>query len=110
MDNFIISYIAHRMGELGFKKYSLEPILMIFNSGQTEYLIDGQNEYYYLASKVVADQVEIFADNNHFKPDNSSFFTADYSMIQEFTGQLRIVCPIITSLEFIRVIPQLSHQ
>jgi hypothetical protein len=109
MDSFIIAYIAQRMEALGFKKYSMDPILVNLYSVQTEYVIEGQNEYYYLVSKTVADQVEIFADNNYFA-SAGSYIEVNYSNIQEFTGQIRITFPSLslTALEFIRVIPQLS--
>ena len=108
MDNFITAYIAHRMAELGFKEYSIEPVLVIPNGGQNEFVIQGQNEYYYLASKVVPDGLEIFADNNYYKSENL-YTDVNYSYVQEFTGQVRIVFPptgSLTGFEFIRVIPQ----
>jgi len=107
MDNFINAYIAHRMEALGFKKYGYEPLLIIPYGGQTEYVIGAQNEYYYLASNVVNEGVEILADNNHFKAGNT-YVQVNYAYVQEFTGQINITFPsgILTSLEFIRVIPQ----
>jgi hypothetical protein len=110
MDNFIIAYIAHRMAELGFKKYGFEPMLIITSyGGPSEYVIEAQNEYYYLASAVVAQGTEILADNHYFKAENFDV-PVNYAYVQEFTGQIKITFPpsAIMSLEFIRVIPQVT--
>ena len=107
MDNFINAYIAHRMEALGFKKYVYEPLIIITSyGGQTEYVIEAQNEYYYLASQVVMEGTEIIADNNYFKAANS-YIQVNYAYVQEFTGQIKITFPSsnVMSLEFIRVIP-----
>ena len=64
MDSFILAYIAHRMEMLGFKKYSMEPLLLTWSyGGISEYVIQAQNEYYYLVSKTVNEGTEIMADN-----------------------------------------------
>ena len=109
MDSFIIAYIAHRMEMLGFKKYSMEPVLLVWNyGGINEYVIQVQNEYYYLVSKTVNEGIEILADNNYFKPE-SSYISVDFAYIQEFTGVIKVNFPDWywnpIGLEFIRVIP-----
>jgi hypothetical protein len=110
MDSFLLAYIAQRMGDLGFKKWSMEPILVVLYgeniAGNSEYVIEGQNEYYFLASKL-ADQVEIYSDDNYYK-SGGGYIEVLYSGIQEFTGQIRITYPnwYTLSVEFIRVIPQ----
>ena len=111
MDSFLLAYIAQRMGDLGFKKWSMEPQLVILygeniSTNLNEYVIEGQNEYYFLASKL-ADQVEIYSDDNYYK-SGGGYIEVNYSAIQEFTGQIRILYPnwYTLSVEFIRVIPQ----
>ncbi len=109
MDSFIIAYIAHRMEMLGFKKYSMEPLLLTWSyGGINEYLIQAQNEYYYLVSKTVNEGIEILADNNYLKAE-SSYISVDFAYIQEFTGVIKVNFPqwwwSPIGLEFIRVIP-----
>lgn len=106
MENFIIAYIAHRMAELGYKKYSFEPIFISVPNADPEYTIQGQNEYYYLVSKIVAEQTEILSDNNYFKAATGNA-ELPFGNLQEFTGQIKITNPlgITRPLEFIRVIP-----
>jgi hypothetical protein len=93
------------MQTIGFSKFSYEPIMVIMPIDQTEYVIEGTNEYYYLASKVLATGTEIEADNNYFKVDDS-YSSLDYSRFQEFTGNITIRMPQKLAIEFIRVIPQ----
>ena len=109
MDSFILAYIAHRMEMLGFKKYSMEPLLLTWSyGGISEYVIQAQNEYYYLVSKIVNEGTEILADNNYFKAE-SSYISVDFAYIQEFTGVIKVNFPewywSPLGLEFIRVIP-----
>ena len=109
MDSFILAYIAHRMDMLGFKKYSMEPLLLTWSyGGINEYVIQAQNEYYYLVSKTVNEGTEILADNNYFKAE-SSYISVDFAYIQEFTGVIKVNFPewywSPLGLEFIRVIP-----
>lgn len=109
MDSFIIAYIAHRMEMLGFKKYSMEPVLLVWNyGGINEYVIQAQNEYYYLVSKTVNEGTEILADNNYFNAE-SSYISVDFAYVQEFTGVIKVKFPdwywSSLGLEFIRVIP-----
>lgn len=108
MENFIIAYIAHRMEMLGFRKYSMEPLLLVSSyGGSNEFVIQAQNEYYYLASKTINEGTVILADNNYFKAENV-YTAVDYAYVQEFTGVIKITFPDWawnSSLEFIRVIP-----
>ena len=107
MDSFIIHYIAQRMAHLGFKRYSYGPVMVIIPDGQADYTLEGANEYYYLASRILAAGIEIEGDNNYFKADGN-YANLDYSRFQEFTGQIKITFPqgVRQALEFIRVIPQ----
>jgi hypothetical protein len=107
MDSFIVHYIAQRMAHLGFRRYAYEPVLVIVPDGQSEYTLEGVNEYYYLASRVLATGIEIEGDNNYFKAD-ANYVNLDYSRFQEFTGRIRVTFPqgVKQALEFIRVIPQ----
>jgi hypothetical protein len=108
MDSFIIYYISQRMNSIGFTRFVYEPIMVIMPEGQQEYVIEGVNEYYYLTSRVLAAGIEIEADNNYFKADES-YVNLDYSRFQEFTGQIKIKTPGgKIAIEFIRVIPQIT--
>jgi len=110
MDSFLIAYITQRMGELGFKKWSMEPLLVTFYNAQGEFIIEAQNEYYFLASNNIAQGIEIFSDDNYFVPLDS-YIAPVFAYIQEFTGQIRFTAPAYNqvALEFIRVIPQVTQ-
>jgi hypothetical protein len=106
MESYIIAYIAQRMVNLGFTKYSFEPLLIILPQDKNEYQVDGTNEYYYLVSKFLATGTEISSGNNYFKADDG-YTSLDFFKIQEFTGQIKVVSPqgVKQIIEFIRVIP-----
>ena len=107
MDSFVIHYISQRMTNLGFQRFAYEPVIVIMKDNQTEYIIEGVGEYYYLTSKALATGTEIEADNNYFKADEY-YINLDYSRFQEFTGHIKIKTPEgRLAIEFIRVIPQL---
>ncbi|HEY4789106.1 MAG TPA: hypothetical protein VIH57_23820 [Bacteroidales bacterium] len=107
MESFLVAYIAQRMADLGFQKYSYEPLVIILSNDQNEYLIEGMNEYYYLTTKALTPGTEISAGNNYFKVEDY-YVNLDLSKVQEFTGQIKITFPQggKQALEFIRVIPQ----
>jgi hypothetical protein len=107
VDYFVLNYIAHRMSELGFKKYHFEPYVLVLGTPDKAKIIQGHNEYYYLISKTLSLGTRIVADNNAFEVKD--YYTQmGMSNIQEFTGQLQLsVLQTVTQevFEFIRVIP-----
>ena len=107
MESYLVAYIARRMANLGFRKYSFEPVLVIMKESQQEFTFDGTNEYYYLASKTLSTGTEISSGSNYLKADEF-YANLDFVKIQEFTGQVKITSPqgVRQAIEFIRVIPQ----
>lgn len=107
MESYIVAYIAQRMANLGFTKYSFEPLLYVLSPEQHLLQFDGMNEYYYLVSALLATGTEISSGNNYFRVEDC-YSKLDFSKIQEFTGQVQINSPqdVKQVIEFIRVIPQ----
>lgn len=107
LDTFCIAYIVNRMRQMGIHTFHFEPYLVVLSKDSHRFHIDGQNEYYYLASVDLETGTEIIADNNYFKVE-SYYQHIGINNLQEFTGNIEISQPAgddIQTIEFIRVIP-----
>jgi hypothetical protein len=107
MDSFILAYIASRMKQLEHKEYYIEPYLAVIPEGETEYVVNVYNEFFFLNSKELPVGTDMLADNNHFKVEDYYSYM-ELTKVQEFSGQLRITIPAgspAAIFEFIRVVP-----
>ncbi|MFN8208091.1 MAG: hypothetical protein U0T82_11875 [Bacteroidales bacterium] len=107
MDSFILAYIASRMKQLEHKEYYIEPYLAVIPEGETEYVVNVYNEFFFLNSRELPVGTDMLADNNHFKVEDYYSYM-ELTKVQEFSGQLRITIPPgspAAIFEFIRVVP-----
>lgn len=108
MDSFIIAYIANRMAQLGFKLYQFEPYCMVQTNNVNEMVVAAPpNEYYYLTSRELAIGTQIIANNNYYTIEGY-YQDQEYTKLQEFIGNIRIIFPKGADtqvVEFIRVVP-----
>ncbi len=103
VDNYY-AYVQNRMRQMGYDKFSVEPVF-INEAVLTEKTINAQNQFYYLISETVAPSLEILSDSNIFT-DGVNFGTFNFNYLQEFTGSIEISQAVPIQLEFIRVIPE----
>jgi hypothetical protein len=106
VDNYY-SYVKNRMRQMGYDKFSIEPVFI--NEVVDTKTINAQNQFYYLISESVPAGLVIIADDNLFN-DATNYGTFNFNYLQEFTGQIDISKPVNPAislvLEFIRVIPE----
>lgn len=100
-----ITYIEKRMDEIGSKEFHLQPMRIEVESGISLQKIAAYNEYLFLISKTLPQDIIIQSDNNIFC---SSVHQLDNLPPYEFTGMVTIESsssePFV--IDFIRVIPK----
>lgn len=102
-DNYLLSFIRHRMEEMGYSKYHFETVLVELVGAGAKKEIKAYNEYYYLISKSVPDNTVIASDMHYFKAKD--YGDCVLHGIQEFSGMITAVRDAADAkLEFVRVI------
>ncbi|MFH0895402.1 MAG: hypothetical protein V2A54_13280 [Bacteroidota bacterium] len=107
MDCLLVQYMRQRMREKGFAKYHFEAQSLQTRIDQSEYRIPAYNEFYYLASKDLANGTVIHSDTHILKIDQH-FSESIIGQVQEFSGLIIIENPERTAqrIDFIRVTPK----